>query len=115
SQVRESLLGHPGPLALATAHLDKAGRAEFARLAAACANLHCSVTHSLYLALDELRELAHAGCTIEFDLYTWMFPLAGRPVNDFAGHVVTLMEEGHSVYLTSDAGRLETGNPYEFT
>src|SRR5213079_579993 len=51
-----------GPLVLATAHLGAEGRAAFAELAAGRENLVCSVTHSLYVPLEEARVLAASGC-----------------------------------------------------
>src|SRR5205823_4148454 len=61
-----------GPLVLATAHLGAEGRAAFVELAADRESLVCSVTHSLYVPLEEARALAACGCVFEVDAYTYV-------------------------------------------
>lgn len=114
-EVRAGLahLGHR--VVLATAHLGRAGRLEFARTAAELESVVCSVTHSLYIDAAEAQQLAAVGCAFELDLFTHVFPLDGRPSRSLDGQVAALRDTGATVYLTSDAGQLATGNPFEFT
>lgn len=108
-------LGHIGhQVVLATAHLGRAGRLEFARTAVELESAVCSVTHSLYIDLDEAAALASLGCAFELDLFTSAFPIDGRPVRSLEQQVVDLRRTGATVYLTSDGGQVDTGNPFEF-
>jgi len=99
-----------GPLVLATAHLGAEGRAAFAELAAGRENLVCSVTHSLYVPLEEARVLAAAGCVFEVDAYTYVHELSGRA----RGDLPALLDLDALVYFTSDGGQHSTGDPFVF-
>jgi hypothetical protein len=102
------------PLVLATGHLGADGRAAFARLCADSEALVCSITHSLYVPLDEALSLAASGCAIEVDAFTYAFPPDGLQRTDVRRHVHTLLDAGALVYFTSDGGQASTGNPFEF-
>lgn len=102
------------PILLATSHLGRAGRCELAETANELRHVICSVTHSLYIDVDEARDLAGAGCVFELDFYTSAFPPKGRPLRSLADHAVALKDTGATVYLTSDAGQKDTGNPFSF-
>jgi hypothetical protein len=110
----EWLVAYESPLVLATGHLGSQGRAAFAELAAANAGLTCSITHSLYVPLDEALELLDAGCVFEIDAYTYAFPPDGMDRPDVIDHVGTLLEANALVYFTSDGGQRSTGNPFVF-
>lgn len=99
---------------LASGHLEAPGRIAMARLARE-AGVPCSVTHTLLIPSDDLRELAELGCLFEIDCFTYAFPPAQRPLSDVVDVVETLEAAGALVYLTSDGGQRSTGNPYEFT
>jgi hypothetical protein len=99
---------------LATGHLGAAGRATFAQLAALHEHLVCSITHSLYVPIDELRTLARTGCVFEIDAYTLTFNLDGRRRQDLREVVGALRELGALVYFTSDGGQEATGDPFLF-
>jgi hypothetical protein len=114
-RAREQLIASRRPVVLSTGHLNSAGRREFAQTAAGRVNLRCSVTHSLYLGEQELRELVQFGCALEFDLFTSSFPIAGRPGRPLADALRAALDLGGTVYLTSDAGQRATGNPFDFT
>jgi len=103
------------PLVLATGHLSAAGRRVFAEIAAASKSLRCSITHSLYLPPAEVAELRDLGCVFEVDLYTASHQIAGRPEVSLAGGIRTLRDLGATVYLTTDAGQRDTGDPYVFS
>jgi Family of unknown function (DUF6282) len=102
------------PLVLATGHLGGEGRADFARLCAGSDALICSITHSLYVPLDEALSLAASGCAIEVDAFTYAFPPEGLERRDVRRHVHTLLDAGALVYFTSDGGQASTGNPFDF-
>ena len=108
------LAGFRRPLVLASGHLGADGRAAFAALAADHEHLVCSVTHSLYVALNEALALAEQGCIFEIDAFTYTFDLDGRERADARGHVRELRKVGAFVYFTSDGGQTSTGNPFTF-
>jgi len=110
----EWLVDYESRLVLATGHLGSKGRAAFAELAAANDALTCSITHSLYVPLDEALELLTVGCVFEIDAYTYAFPPDGMARPDVADHVRTLLEADALVYFTSDGGQTSTGNPFVF-
>ncbi len=113
-RVSEWLAGLRRPLVLATGHLDADGRAAFAALAAEHEQLLCSVTHSLYVPLEEALSLAALGCVFEIDAFTYVFDLDGRARADVRSHVSALSEAGALVYFTSDGGQASTGDPFAF-
>jgi hypothetical protein len=113
-RLSEWLVTYESPLVLATGHLGPPGRAAFAELAAANDALTCSITHSLYVPLDEALELLRVGCVFEIDAYTYAFPPDGMARPDLADHVSTLLEADALVYFTSDGGQTSTGNPFVF-
>jgi hypothetical protein len=108
------LASYDRPLVLATGHLSGEGRRQLAETAAALPAGRCSVTHSLHLELSELRELAAAACAFELDLYTYAFPIPGRPLQSPQKWAGAVLDEGATAYVTSDGGQLQTGNPFEF-
>jgi hypothetical protein len=114
-ELRAALATLSHPLVLATAHLDAAGRLEFARTAAERPTLRCSVTHGLYLPERETTMLAELGGAVELDLYTSIHPVPQRPRADFLTRAAALRDKGAFVYLTSDAGQAHVGNPFEFS
>jgi hypothetical protein len=103
-----------GPLVLATGHLDAAGRRAFAELAASSSRYVCSVTHAASLGVYEAADLQRLGCHFEVDLYTAVHTVPGRSRPDLAVAIGGLRRAGASVYLTTDAGQPETGDPYTF-
>ena len=103
------------PLVLGTGHLAAAGRRAFAELAASAPHLLCSITHSLYLPEDEVVALRDRGCVFEVDLFTGTHKLPDRPAIELATGIPRLRELGATVYLTSDAGQRDTGDPYVFS
>jgi len=114
-ELRSALATLPHSVVLATSHLDAAGRLEFARTAAERPTIRCSVTHSLYVPTEEATVLAKLGCAFEFDLYTAVHPVPGRPQGDLLMRAASLWETGSFVYLTSDGGQAHLGNPFEFS
>jgi hypothetical protein len=98
---------------LATGHLGPAGRSAFAR-AASAAGRPCSVTHSLYVPVEEALGLAGQGCAFEIDAYTYAHPLEGRARNDLAAMVAELTRAGALIYFASDGGQAATGDPFAF-
>lgn len=102
------------PLVLATGHLGADGRAAFAALAGASDRLICSITHSLYVPLEEALALAANECAFEIDAYTYRFDVDGRRRADTKHHVERLGKAGALVYFTSDGGQASTGNPFLF-
>ena len=114
-ELRSMLPALPHPVVLATSHLDAAGRLELARAAADVRDVHCSVTHSLYLPVEEAKVLADLGCAFELDLYTAVHPLPDRQHGDLVARATALRETGGLVYLSSDAGQEHVGNPFEFS
>jgi hypothetical protein len=98
---------------LATGHLGAEGRMAFAR-AAAAAGVRCSVTHSLFLTLDEALMLAALGCAFEIDAYTYTHAIDGRQRIDVVDMVGALRAAGATVYFTSDGGQAATGDPFVF-
>jgi hypothetical protein len=101
------------PVVLATGHLGPEGRRAFSELAARSAHL-CSITHSLYVPVDEALAHAEAGCALEIDAYTYRFPLPGRRMNDAGSFVERLLDAAALVYFTSDGGQADTGDPFVF-
>jgi hypothetical protein len=101
-------------IVLSTGHLGEDGRRRLAEMAAGADNLLCSVTHSLYVAEDELGELMSLGCVLEHDLFTASFPIPGRPERDLAVALARALDHGGVAYLTSDAGQDGVGNPFLF-
>ena len=114
-ELRSALPTLPHPVVLATSHLDAAGRLEFARAAADVHGVHCSVTHSLYVPEEEASVLANLGCAFELDLYTAVHLVPDRPQTDVVQRATALREMGSFVYLSSDAGQKDVGNPFEFS
>ncbi len=112
---RNLLLRTDATLVLGTGHLDRAGRRAFAELAAATPRLLCSITHSLYLAANDVAELKALGCMFEIDLYTATREITGRPRVDLASGIRRLRDAGATVYLTTDCGQPEIGDPYIFS
>lgn len=98
---------------LATGHLRADERLRIARTAQRHGWL-CSVTHSGYVRETDARRLAEIGCVFEFDLYTWLHPVVGRPSYDLVATLSDAAARGRSAYITSDAGQASTGNPYLF-
>jgi hypothetical protein len=84
-------------------------------MAAQTPGVLCSVTHSSYLADAELAELVHLGCALEHDMFTAAFPIEGRPAHDLAGALVHALDIGALAYLTSDAGQVAVGDPFDFS
>jgi Family of unknown function (DUF6282) len=113
-QVAGWLAGLRRPLVLATGHLGADGRAAFAALAAGHEQLVCSITHSLYVPIDEALSLAARGCVFDLDAFTYVFELDGRTRADVRSHVRALSEAGALVYFTSDGGQASTGDPFAF-
>jgi len=96
-------------LVLATGHLGAQGRAAMAKLADDHDHLLCSVTHSHFVPLDELEELAARGCRFEVDAYTLTVDIPGRK----RAGLEDVLARG-TVYFTSDGGQASTGNPFVF-
>jgi Family of unknown function (DUF6282) len=115
SELRSALTTVAHSVVLATSHLDTAGRLELARTAAERPTIRCSVTHSLYLPVKEAAALSELGCAFEFDFYTAVHPVPGRPHGDLLGQAASLRETGSLVYFTSDGGQAQLGNPFEFS
>ena len=105
----------PERLVLATGHLDAPGRHAFARLAAASSRLLCSVTHALWLSDEEVEGLRDLGCRFEVDLYTAIRELPGRQRPDLVAGLRRLSALRAPVYITTDAGQPESGDPYELS
>jgi hypothetical protein len=103
------------PLVLATGHFGAAGRRAFAELARQLPNARCSITHSLYLADDEVAALHRLGCAFEVDFYTAAHAVHGRPAIDLAAGLQRLSALGVFAYLVTDAGQVATGDPYLFS
>ena len=114
-QLKVELAHLPHPVALATSHLGSRGRLELARTGAELPGVHCTVTHSLFVHPKEVRALAGLGCALEFDLYTSVHSIPGRPTGDLIELAKDLLDAGSLVYLTSDAGQEQVGNPFEFS
>jgi hypothetical protein len=114
-ELRSALATVSQSVVLATSHLDAAGRLELARTAAERPTVRCSVTHSLYLPARETAALSELGCAFEFDLYTAVHPVADRPQGDLLTQAASLRETGSFVYVTSDGGQAQLGNPFEFS
>lgn len=114
-ELRSALTTVPHSVVLATSHLDAAGRLELARTAAERPTIRCSVTHSLYLPVKEAAALSELGCAFEFDFYTAVYPVPGRPQGDLLRQAASLRETGSLVYFTSDGGQAQLGNPFEFS
>lgn len=114
-ELKAELARLPHPVVIATSHLGTHGRLELARAGAEIPGVHCSVTHSLYLLPKEATALAEYECAFEFDLYTSVHPIPGRPTGDLLGLAEQMLDAGSLVYLTSDAGQAHVGNPFEFS
>lgn len=112
--MREILVGFGQPLVVATSHLDGVGRHELAEMSQSNARITCSVTHSLYLSDEEVRDLADLGAVFEVDLYTMFNPVRDSPLAPLASRAELCWGRGSSLYLTSDAGQAATGDPYQF-
>jgi hypothetical protein len=100
------------PIILATGHLGETGRRAFAEFAAPLAHVTCSITHSLYLSRPEVLALRDLGCVFEVDLYTSTRPIHGRPRTDLATGIRMVLDDGAEVYVTTDFGQKDTGDPY---
>ncbi len=103
------------PLVLATGHLGVEGRRAFAEFASELPHITCSITHSLYLHRDETTALRRLGCLFEVDLYTATHEIHGRPSVDAAAGIAALHSEGTHVYVTTDCGQKDVGDPYVFS
>ncbi|HVZ13747.1 MAG TPA: DUF6282 family protein [Bauldia sp.] len=103
------------PIVLATGHLGAEGRRSFAEFAAPFAHVTCSVTHSLYLDDAEVDLLRGFGCLFEVDLYTSTRAIHGRPRTALAKGIRALLDANAEVYLTSDCGQVDVGDPYLFS
>ncbi len=114
-ELKAELAALSHPVVVATSHLDSKGRAELAAAAAELPLVHCTVTHSLYIPQDEADTLAGFECAFEFDLYTYIYPLPGRPTGDLVEQARRLVQRGVLVYIASDAGQAHVGNPFEFS
>lgn len=101
-------------LVVATGHLAAPGRRAFAELAATTPALLCSVTHTLYVPLPELLDLAELGAVFELDGYTFTHELPGRTLQAPGDAIDALEAAGALVYFTSDGGQASTGNPFAF-
>jgi hypothetical protein len=112
--MRRILISWDTPLVVATSHLGTVGRQEVAELAHSSSTITCSVTHSLYLLDTEVRALAALGAVFEADLYTMFNPIRPSPVAALAGRAQLCWSLGTALYLTSDAGQMSTGDPYQF-
>ncbi len=114
-EVAERLGRRTEPMVLATGHSNADGRRALARFAATSGNLKCSVTHSLFLPQQEVAVLRDLGCIFEVDLYTGAYAVPGHARPDVADGIRALREAGCMVYLTTDAGQPDTGDPYAFS
>jgi hypothetical protein len=114
SELAEWLAARDHRLVLATGHLAADGRGAFAELSARNSRLICSITHSLYVPLDEALSLAASGCVLELDAFTYAFPPDGLLAADAPTHVHALLDASALVYFTSDGGQAATGNPFAF-
>jgi len=103
------------PIVLATGHLGADGRRAFAEFAAPLAHVTCSVTHSLYLDAAEVNALRALGCLFEVDLYTSTRAIHRRPRTDLAMGIQSLLDAGADVYVTTDCGQKDVGDPYVFS
>jgi Family of unknown function (DUF6282) len=112
--IRRILTGIGASLVLATSHLDTRGRREFASLPATAPSVLCTVTHSLYLADDEVRALARSGAVFEADLFTLTRPVRDVPIAALGPRADLVHSVGSVIYLTSDAGQAAVGDPYAF-
>ncbi len=78
------------------------------------------MTHSLYLHDSEVRALAEMGTVFEADLYTMFNDIRSAPVAPLPSRADLCWSArgprglGRLLYLTSDAGQLATGDPYQF-
>ncbi len=114
TELRLGLSTFAKPFVLATGHLGSGGRRAFAEAASELRDARCSITHSLYVTLEEVRLLAATGAAFELDAYTFVFlpkgPLLGPPklwIEAFA-------ERESIVYFTSDGGQAHSGDPFAF-
>lgn len=103
------------PLVLCTGHLGAPGRLAFAEFQAPLRHIACSITHALYLDPAEVETLRDLGCLFEVDLYTSSRAIHGRPRTDTAAGVRALRAAGADVYVTTDCGQKDVGDPYVFS
>jgi hypothetical protein len=113
-EMREILIASSKPLVVATSHLGDVGRRELAQLAQASRHITCSVTHSLYLKDSEVRALAELGTVFEADFYTMFNDVRPSPIAQLSARADLCWSLGTLLYLTSDAGQMSTGDPYQF-
>jgi hypothetical protein len=103
------------PIVLATGHLGADERRALAAFAAPLAHVTCSVTHSLYLDAAEVERLRDLGCLFEVDLYTSTRAIHGRPRTALAKGIGALLDANAEVYVTTDCGQVDVGDPYLFS
>jgi pimeloyl-ACP methyl ester carboxylesterase len=108
------LLEGPDGLVVGVAPRTPLAPAELAALANRNERLICSVTHALYVPLEEALSLAAIGCVFELDAYTYVHRIDGRRRGDLPTYVESLIGAGALVYFTSDGGQAATGNPFAF-
>ena len=80
--------------------------------AAPLAHVTCSMTHSLYLDDAEVAALKPLGCLFEVDLYTSTRAIHGRPRTALATGIRTLLDANAEVYVVTDFGQSDVGDPY---
>ncbi|MGC0367462.1 hypothetical protein ABH922_005514 [Rhodococcus sp. 27YEA15] len=114
TEIAEMLSDLAQPIVLATSHLSRDGRREFAEFAATVGPVLCTVTHSLYLTDDEVGTLAGSGAVFEVDLFTLTRTVREMPLAPLAARTDLVHSLGSTIYLTSDAGQAATGDPYVF-
>jgi hypothetical protein len=114
SELAQMLSDLAEPVVLATSHLARLGRDEFATFCATTPSILCSVTHSLHLSDDEVTSLAHKGVVFEVDLYTLTRVVRNVPLAPLAPRADLVHSLGCTIYLTSDAGQAAVGDPYDF-
>jgi hypothetical protein len=113
-EVAQMLRDLEEPVVLATSHLDRQGRSEFSTFATTLPSVLCTVTHSLYLTDDEIVSLASQGAVFEVDLYTLTRAVRDSPMAPLGQRADLIHSLGSTIYLTSDAGQSEVGDPYVF-
>jgi Family of unknown function (DUF6282) len=113
-KMRQILVSCDKPLVVSTSHLGAGGRQEVAELAGSSSTITCSVTHSLDLLDAEVRALAALSAVFEADLYTMFNPVRQSPRAALPGRAQLCWSLGTALYLTSDAGQMSTGDPYQF-
>lgn len=113
-EVWHALLATDIRFVLATGHLDSEGRRRFAEACARSSNVTCSITHTLFVAEDEVAALAATGCAFEFDCLTYGLDIPGRTRGSLPRLADAALSRGSIAYLTSDGGQSSTGNPFMF-